>query len=444
MAHREILPTPLPKSKPVVHIEHHPLELRPVEQYLADHHQEEHIGVEHHPSPTPAAHYKLVHPTEHHPEEHIHVEHHPSPTPTTHYKLVHPVDHHPEEHIHVNHHPSPTPATHYKVVHHHSQSPSPHPSIPMHFEMVPHDPMIFHEQSHPSPSSVPVTVSPSLFVPHHTAERRFSVVESEEPSPRRTRPTSFKDMGMVTVSSTPATRTNYNTPLHITPAPVTIKSPTPTFKYSTPSPQVRDQSTPSSFFKYSTPSPKIIQQSTPRAEYKYSTPTSSVYLTSSPSFIYKSTPAPSIYKSSTISPSVYKHSTISPKSSFTNVRPTLPPLDVHPQPLLVHKGDPLPPQYNIPTRSNEVIQYEESMTSYANIDESHNEEPEYLIQLVPNPKYKKTQHQIPSRPKPTQRRMDRMLSSSSEDRDPSLYPYLYVLSSYLPESQHSLVVAKKS
>jgi len=83
------------------------------------------------------------------------------------------------------------------------------------------------------------------------------------------------------------------------------------------------------------------------------------------------------------------------------------------------------------------------MTSYAKSDDSHDEEPEYLIQFVPNPKYKKKQN-IPTRPKPTQRRMDRMLSSSSEDRDPSLYPYLYVLSSYLPQTQHSLVVAKKS
>jgi len=430
MSHREILPTPLPKSKPLVHVDHHPVELRPVEQYLADHHPEEHV--EHHPT-----HYKLVHPANHHPQEHV--QHHPAPTPQPHYKVVHHIeDHHPKEHIHVKHHPTPT--THYKVVHH--QSPAPHSPVPMHFEMVPHKPMVIHEQGHP-PSSVPVTVAPSLFVPHHTAERRLSVVESEEPSPRRTRPTSFNDMGIVTVSSTPASRTNYNTPLHITPAPVTIKSPTPSFKYSTPSPQVIPQSTPSSYFKYSTPSPQVVQQSTPRAEYKYSTPTSSVYLTSSPSSTYQSTPASSIYKSSTVSPSVYKHSTMSSKSSYTNVRPTLPPLEIHPEPVLIHKGDPLPFQYNYPTRSNEVIEYQESMTSYANIDDSHDEEPEYLIQFVPNPKYKKKQN-IPTRPKPTQRRMDRMLSSSSEDRDPSLYPYLYVLSSYLPQTQHSLVVAKKS
>jgi len=81
-------------------------------------------------------------------------------------------------------------------------------------------------------------------------------------------------------------------------------------------------------------------------------------------------------------------------------------------------------------------------------DTQQYEEPMFIYKLELNPNY------VPKDPQPTPNpvhvpppqysnsRIDDQGDPSQQD--PSLYPYLYVLSSYLPKTQHSLVVAKKS
>ena len=184
--------------------------------------------------------------------------------------------------------------------------------------------------------------------------------------------------------------------------------------------------------------------------------------------IQYSTPSSSVYKISTPAPRSSHNSNPSLISSnyHSSGRP-LPPLDLNPEPLLVHRGDPAPlinkkPEHSLinqpqidPLTINLPQQYNNLEGFQQPTDE--NEEPMYLVQLVPNPKYKQTSviersdQIIPKRPKPTRRRMEKnllikteQLQSNPDHKDPSLYPYLYVLSSYLPETHHSLVVAKRS
>jgi hypothetical protein len=99
------------------------------------------------------------------------------------------------------------------------------------------------------------------------------------------------------------------------------------------------------------------------------------------------------------------------------------------------------PFYNTYHDYNDAYQFHETSE-----DSEPYEEPMFIYKLAPNPKY------VQKRPLPTQppvqpvqyanSRMD--IPADPSQQDPSLYPYLYVLSSYLPKTQHSLVVAKKS
>jgi len=99
------------------------------------------------------------------------------------------------------------------------------------------------------------------------------------------------------------------------------------------------------------------------------------------------------------------------------------------------------PFYNTYHDYNDAYQFHETKE-----DAEPYEEPRFIYKLAPNPKY--VPKDPPSTAAPIQQvqfidsRMDNAAETSQQD--PSLYPYLYVLSSYLPDTQHSLVVAKKS
>ena len=455
LSQREILPTPIPHK--VIHPEH------PVKKHV--------IVKEHHPPPTPKHHIMKPMPVHHqstplpvhhdlHDPHSNHNPHHPHPAPTTHYEVVH---HSPNpksspgyEVIHLK--PTPKPSIHYELIQHsqhpkpsphyesvHSPTPSPHyevvnhhspaPTIPvkMHFKIVNHDMEV-------GVTPAPVTIAPALFDPHHSpavSHRRYSISDEEEiaPSVKRPRPTSYNDISNVSPTTAPF-NINYNTPLQMTPSPVTVKSPIKMIQYSTstpttPPPVIRYSSTPN--IQYTTPAPTMV---------KYSTPSSTVFQMTTPA------PAPA--------PKNVYHSEGGPYVT-QGAGPTLPPIQYNPKPLLVHKGDPLPVDYQSnhydQINSQHSIPVNHYYDSNADINQ---EEPEFLVQLVPNPKYNKKEKMmpsmsmIPSRPKPTRRRMEKNLgvgtakSNIHQDQDPSLYPFLYVLSSYLPETHHSLVVAKKS
>ena len=107
-------------------------------------------------------------------------------------------------------------------------------------------------------------------------------------------------------------------------------------------------------------------------------------------------------------------------------QPSLPPLHYSPEPVLTHKADPSP------------VTFVES--------QDQAEEPRYILQLVPNPKYKSSTTTVTTtrRPQRDLGLQQQSVHTGLRRKDPSLYPYLYVLSSYLPQTQHSLVVAKKS
>ena len=246
-----------------------------------------------------------------------------------------------------------------------------HPELrqtrPMLVTVTPAPASLHHEVGHSSPGDlvrVPVTISPSLFEPHHShhkAQRRYSL-EDTQARPRRARPTTYNQMRLITPSPSPLSYNSYSTPLHLNLA----KTPGPPLTHSTPQP--------------STPNPLHIQ--------KFSTPSSTQQL-SNPQ------------------------------------RLVLPPINNHPEPLLIHRAEPMMATGNIYSSQNEI-----------------KEEPKYLVQIVPNPKYKQ-KLQEPRREIPTPREVE-ITHVENQSKEPNLYPYLYVLSSYLPETEHSLVVAKKS
>ena len=213
--------------------------------------------------------------------------------------------------------------------------------------------------------SAPVTISPSLFVPHlhHSSQRRYSV-EDTQARPTRTRPTSYNEMRLVTVTPRPL---SYNTPLNmkVVSSPLTQ----PTVSPSTPRPAITNHQQMNTFKSYTS-------------------------------------------------------------KQFGNLpQPVLPPIKSHLEPLLVHRGEPVK-LYN---------QHQEHLEPFP---EEINEEPKFLLKLVPNPNYKQPA-EMSSRRKPSQRDVG-VIPLQTESRDPNLYPYLYILSSYLPQTEHSLVVAKKS
>ena len=115
-------------------------------------------------------------------------------------------------------------------------------------------------------------------------------------------------------------------------------------------------------------------------------------------------------------------------------QPSLPPLHYSPEPVLTHKADPSPLTYQQYSQPQEVPREEE--------------EPRFILQLVPNPKYKSSQPPAPTTRTTRRPRVDRTAQQQSTQQlrrnDPNLYPYLYLMSSYLPQTHHSLVVAKKS
>ena len=208
-------------------------------------------------------------------------------------------------------------------------------------------------------SSAPVTIAPSLFVPHLTAERRYST-EDTQTRPRRARPSSYNEMRLVTP----------------TPSPLTLS----TFSPSSPAP--------------ATPKPLNIQT--------FSTPASNI----------KTIIKAKEYLS----------------QKFGNQRPVLPPMSNNPEPLLVHRAEPM-------------MSYQQQREISYQSPEDLVEEPKFLVQLVPNPKYKPTP-ELRRRVMGSQRENE-IMPVKNQSKDPNLYPYLYVLSSYLPQTQHSLVVAKK-
>ena len=108
-------------------------------------------------------------------------------------------------------------------------------------------------------------------------------------------------------------------------------------------------------------------------------------------------------------------------------QPSLPPLHYSPEPVLTHKADPSPPTY---------LDYSQQSP------QEEEEEPRFILQLVPNPKYKSSQPSLTTTRTTRRPRVNR--TAPLRRNDPGLYPYLYLMSSYLPQTQHSLVVAKKS
>ena len=271
--------------------------------------------------------------------------------------------------------PHPTKSPHSVSVHHYS--PAPQTGVPVVKHQVPDTPHL-------------VTIAPSLFVPHHTSNRRYSIEESPA-TPRRTRPTAYNEMRMVT-------------PSYIN--PLTTLSPK---SYSTadPAPLSHSHST-----MTSTPSPPPHSPS----------PSTTPYIQT------LSTPSTSKY---TVQPIKNYISQKMGHSIRNHNQPALPPINIHPKPLLVHRAEPSP--------STSYHQYPGSY--YSESAEEEKEEPMYLVKIVPNPKYKpkaEVQKTIQSH-----KRIDKDFLQR-QSKDPSLYPYLYVLSSYLPQTQHSLVVAKKS
>ena len=118
----------------------------------------------------------------------------------------------------------------------------------------------------------------------------------------------------------------------------------------------------------------------------------------------------------------YHHVTTPPSPP----QPSLPPLHYSPEPVLTHKAEPSPLTY---------LEYSQQSP------QEKEEEPRFILQLVPNPKYKSSQSPITTTRTTRRPRVNRIAQLRN---DPSLYPYLYLMSSYLPETQHSLVVAKKS
>ena len=130
---------------------------------------------------------------------------------------------------------------------------------------------------------------------------------------------------------------------------------------------------------------------------------------------------------------------LSPTPQPPQPQPSLPPLNFSPEPVLTHKADPSPVTYVDYHHMQEHQQYK-------GLEEG--EEPRYILQLVPNPKYKSSPSPVvtttTTRPKINLALQQQNVHNELRRKDPSLYPYLYVLSSYLPQTQHSLVVAKKS
>ncbi len=245
-------------------------------------------------------------------------------------------------------------------------------------------PAPLHHEIGPSPPRalvpVPVTISPSLFVPHHShhkAQRRYSI-EDTQARPRRARPTTYNQMRLITPSPSPLSYNSYSTPLHLNLA----TTPAPPLTHSRPQP--------------TTPNPLHIQ--------KFSTPSSTK----------KMVKTAKKYLSQQLS---------NPQ------RLVLPPINNHPEPLLIHRAEP-------------IMSYQQDTGNIYSSQDEIKEEPKYLVQLVPNPKYKQKLEE-PIREIPTPREVE-IIQVQNQSKEPNLYPYLYVLSSYLPETEHSLVVAKKS
>ena len=104
---------------------------------------------------------------------------------------------------------------------------------------------------------------------------------------------------------------------------------------------------------------------------------------------------------------------------------------------MTHKADPSPLPY---------LEYSHHQQEHQ--QEEVEEEPRFILQLVPNPKYKSSQPPVPTTMTTRRPQVSRTAQQQNVEQlrrnDPSLYPYLYLMSSYLPQTQHSLVVAKKS
>merc|ERR1719232_13235 len=198
---------------------------------------------------------------------------------------------------------------------------------------------------HPSPAlssprvlvPAPVTISPSLFVPHHshhTSQRRYSIEDTQASQPRRARPTTYNEMRLVTPSPLGYTTMNLvttTTPLRMN----LVTTPGSLLTHSTPAP--------------ATPNPLNIQTF--------------------------STPSPTLSMVNTAEKYISKQ--------FSNHRrPVLPPINNHPEPLLTHRAEPM-------------MSYQQHPENMYSSPEQIKEEPKYLVQLVPNPKYK---------PKPTTQR----------------------------------------
>ena len=300
------------------------------------------------PTPIPKHTYQLkAHDTAHHFNEYqaTNLKHH-NPQPVEH--LFH--EERPAQPVMVT--VSPAPATHYEVRHYSPGLGSQVPALQHH---------AFPDARHLM-SSAPVTISPSLFVPHLTAERRYST-EDTQPRPSRARPRSYNEMRLVTP----------------TPGPLT---------YSTFSP---------SSSKPATPAPKPLNIQTYSAQLSNMNKIKQV--------------------KEYVSNKFDKH-----------LRPALPPISNNPEPLLVHRAEPM-------------MSFQQQLENSYQSPEDFVEEPKFLVQLVPNPKYKPTP-EVRRRAMGSQRE-NKIIPVKNQSKDPNLYPYLYVLSSYLPQTQHSLVVAKK-
>ena len=320
---------------------------------------------------------KLHHESHHVPKPSIIYEI-PQPPTIHHHKAPHPT---PSSHQEISHvlHPTPKPQ-----FHHHS-TPQPHivQSSPVKFTLV-------SRSDHPD-SMIPVTIAPSLYVPKQfVAERRY--IEDEE-KPVRMKPTPFDRIQQVTPRSVINSVT--------TSAPFHIKTTQKPFYHSTTTPSINFSTTPRI---HSSVTPTIQYSTTPISSFSYSTPSSNVVM----------------------------------HSAHEDSGRNLPPIQNHPNPLVVHKAEPTQYQY-------QPSQHSETGQNHQHYLTDEDEEPPFLLQVVPNPNYSGNQQSLPRKPKAIARRSDGNLNFDvASSSDPNLYPLLYVLSSYLPQSEHSLVVAKRS
>ena len=278
--------------------------------------------------------------------------------------------------------------THHAVEHfteyqptHDNHPPSPPEAVEHHFHPGMRHPMVVRVTPAPRhpPSPGPSSPGPLVPAPVTISPSLFVPHHSHHTSQRRY---SIED----TQASQPrrARPTTYNEMRLVTPSPLS---------YTTSGPRRMNLvTTPGSLLTYSTPQP--------------------------------ATPNPlNIQTFSTPSPTLSMINTA--EKQFSNHRrPVLPPINNHPEPLLTHRAEPM-------------MSYQQHPENIYPSPEETKEEPKYLVQLVPNPKYK------PKPEVPTQRKVE-IFPVQNQNQDPNLYPYLYLMSSYLPQTQHSLVVAKKS